>query len=150
MPSKRWLANVESVTMDLIFLAVLSLYLVVGIKVDEWITISLLGFKSHTPPLFLTNPRLYDWVRGGLFAAAAACLFRVTFAWYLGVGALYAAWMLTTWGGQHLAFKTFRTIMREVLDRADTDSDRQSALEYLNKTDAELRDMAMKANKLGW
>ena len=69
----------------LIFLVFLSLYLFVGINIDQWITISLLGFKLQTPEFFMTNPRTYDVVRGLILAATAACLFGVTFAWYFGV-----------------------------------------------------------------
>lgn len=134
---------------DLFFLVFLSLYLVVGIKVDQWTTISLLGFKLQTPQLFLTNPRIYDVVRGLILAATAACLFGVTFAWYFGAGALLVAWFTTTWVGQRLAFNRFRAVCLEVAEHAETEEDRTSALESARKSNAELRDMAMLMNKYG-
>lgn len=134
---------------DLIFLIFLSLYLVVGIMIDQWITLSLLEFKLQTPLLFLTNPRAYDVVRGFIFAATAACLFGITFAWYFGAGALLVAWFTTTWVGQRLAFNRFRAVCREIAEHAETEEDRTSALESARKSNAELRDITMLMNKYG-
>ena len=135
---------------DLIFLVFLSLYLFVGINIDQWITISLLGFKLQTPEFFMTNPRTYDVVRGLILAATAACLFGVTFAWYFGAGALLVAWFTTTWIGQRLAFNTYRTVWLELAEHAETEDDRTSALEYARKSNTELRDMVMLMHKYGW
>jgi hypothetical protein len=134
---------------DLTFLVFLSLYLLVGIKIDQWITISLLGFKSETPELFMTNPRIYDVVRRLIFAATAACLLGVSFAWYFGAGALLVAWLTTTWIGSRLAFNTFRAVCLDVAEHAKTEEDRTSALESARKSNAELRDKAMLMNKYG-
>lgn len=134
---------------DLFFLVFLSLYLVVGIKIDQWTTISLLGFKLQTPLLFLTNPRFYNLVQWLIFAATAACIFGATFAWYFGAGALLVAWFTTTWVGQRLAFNRFRAVCLEVADHAETEEDRASALESARKSNTELRDMAMFMNKHG-
>ncbi len=132
---------------NVFFLIFLSLYLVVGIKIDQWTTISLLGFKFQTPQLFMINPRIYNVVRWLIFVATVACIFGITFAWYFGAGALLIAWFATTWIGQRLAFNRFRAVCLEVAEHAETEENRTDALESARKSNAELRDMAILMNK---
>jgi hypothetical protein len=134
---------------DIAFIVFLLLYLVVGIRVDQWITISLLGFKMATPLQFLKNPRVYDYARIAVFVVATATLLNVSFPWYFGAGALAAAWFITTWIGQRLAFNEYRRICQHLADTAETTDERSSALQSARKTNSELRDMAMMMNKFG-
>ena len=132
---------------DALFVVLLFLYLVVGVKVDQWITMSVLGFKLETPLRFMTHPRVYDIVRIFLFGATAACLPWVGFPWYLGLAALALAWFATTWLGQRLAFNQFRAIFKDFAAEADTAEEQASALENSRKSNAELRDMVLLMSK---
>jgi len=54
---------------EFLFVILTVVYAVVAIKVDQWSTISYLGFKTETPQLFLSNPSLYHRTRILLFSA---------------------------------------------------------------------------------
>jgi hypothetical protein len=131
------------------FITLLMLYLVVGAKIDQWITISLLGFTTETPLKFHESPRLYDLVRIIILVAAATTLFGVSFPWYLGAAALGISWFATTWIGQTLAFNKFRQVCQDLADTADSAEERTSALAEARKSNSELRDMATIMNKYG-
>lgn len=129
---------------DIVFIALLLAYLAIGIKVDQWITISLLGFKSETPLIFLKSPHILVRVRIGVFIAAAATLWGITFPWYLGGGALAVAWFTTAPIGQRLAFNDFRRICQELAETAETVDEKSYALVSSRKTNPELREFALK------
>lgn len=100
-----------------LFVALVLAYAIVAIKVDQWFTISCLGFKSETPQLFLTNPKLYQGVRILLFAAAVVTLFYArNIPWYLGAAVLAVVWLGAFWIGRILAFADFRRIHREMME----------------------------------
>ena len=99
-----------------LFLILTIVYALVAVKVDQWFTISRLGFKSETPYFFLTKPQAYHWVRIALFAAAvAALLFASAVAWHWGFAVLLAVWLGSFWLGRKLAFRAFRRIHREMI-----------------------------------
>ena len=133
--------------MNAIFILLLALYFVVGVKIDQWITCSLIGLRLETPRLFMTRPRMYDAVRIAIFGAAAVSLAEVTFPWHFGLAALAAAWFATTWIGQTLAFNNYRKISKYLADTSETEEERATHLESAKKSNAELRDMAMLMNK---
>jgi hypothetical protein len=58
-----------------IFIILTALYALVSVKVDGWITILALGFKSETPMMFIQNRKIYDFVRSILFLGALAISF---------------------------------------------------------------------------
>src|SRR5215467_2534263 len=99
---------------DFAFAGLAAAYLWFGSKVDQWVTISMLGFKLEVPQGFLEHPRTYDAIRFVLLAAAAACLFVTSFVpWYVGVAILAGAWFATTWIGQRRAFTVYRAVWQE-------------------------------------
>ena len=133
---------------DLLFVALLVLYLWFGAKVDEWTTISILGFKLETPQGFLEHSRAYSRIRSALFLLAIASVYGLQyFSWYIGVAGLFGAWFATTWLGQRMAFNTYRRRWREGLKDADSESDRAFAEAESQKTNAELREHVLNSRQ---
>jgi len=125
-----------------IFIIFTMLYTLVSVKVDEWITISALGFKSATPMMFMQNPKIYDFVRSILFFGALAVSFMTPdMPWITGVIILVIVWLAAGSIGRKKAFSVYRRILREMMATADTDSERVKYKEYSQKTDQELADM---------
>ena len=132
---------------DVIFFVLISLYIIVSIKVDEWITISALGFKMETPEMFLMNPRVYDIVRSALFLCAVAAFFAMSIK-HVGV-ILVLAWLGAGWIGRKKAFKNYRRILGEMMDSAENDTERAEYEAASKKTDNELMDMVQMSMKYG-
>ncbi len=59
---------------DALFILLVTVYGLVAVKVDQWYTISRLGFKMETPQLFLTNSQGYHNIRIMLFTLAGISL----------------------------------------------------------------------------
>ena len=99
-----------------LFFILTGVYCLVAVKVDQWFTISRLGFKSETPEFFLTRPQAYHWVRIALFVGSvAALLLESAVPWYWGLAVLFLVWLGAFWLGRRLAFRTFRRIHREMI-----------------------------------
>jgi hypothetical protein len=118
------------------------LYTLVSVKVDEWITISSLGFKSETPMKFLQKPRFYDVVRSALFLAAIATSFgMVDIPWYIGLVILAVLWFAAGSIGRKKAFNKYRQILREMMACAETPEEQAEYEKASNKTNQELMEM---------
>ena len=103
-----------------LFVTLVVMYAVVAIKVDEWFTISRLGFKTETPQLFLTNSRLYHRTRILLFAGAVIALFFApAIPWYFGAAGLFTVWLGAFWIGRKFAFNKYRQVYREMIEDGD-------------------------------
>ncbi len=131
---------------DVIFFALVSLYIVVSVKVDEWITISALGFKIETPEVFLKHPRAYDFVRSALFLCAIAMFFVMSIR-YVGGVTLALAWLGVGWIGRRKAFNNYRQILGEMMDIAENDEEKTEYEAASKKTDQELMDMVQMSMK---
>ncbi|MEI7678346.1 MAG: hypothetical protein WCK07_03025 [Betaproteobacteria bacterium] len=102
---------------EFLFVILTVVYAVVAIKVDQWSTISYLGFKTETPQLFLSNPSLYHRTRILLFSATVAALFLAhAIPWYLGAAGLAGVWLGAFWIGRSLGLSDFRRIHREMIE----------------------------------
>ena len=90
-------------------------YFIVSKKIDEWTTISALGFRTETPPLFMSNESLYHGLRIILFLM---CLFLSYQIGEIIIGSVVtiAIWFFSTLIGQKSAFKSYREIMGEFGD----------------------------------
>ena len=133
---------------DVIFFAMVSLYIVVSAKVDEWITISALGFKIETPEMFLRYPRAYGVVRSALFLCAIAMFFAMSTR-YVGGVTLVLAWLGAGWIGRRKALRNYRRILGEMMDSAENDEERVEYETALKKTDQELMNMVQMSMKYG-
>ena len=79
---------------EAIFIILTALYALVSVKVDGWITILALGFKSETPMMFIQNRKIYDFVRSILFLGALAISFLTpNMPWITGVIILAVVWL---------------------------------------------------------
>jgi hypothetical protein len=122
----------------------------VSVKIDGWITISALGFKSETPMMFIQNPKIYDFVRSILFLGALAVSFITPdMPWITGVITLVVVWLAAGSIGRKKAFSVYRRILREMMAAVDTDSDRVEYKEASQKTDQELADTVETSMKYG-
>ena len=136
--------------MALVFIALVVIYTVVAAKVDEWITISALGFRLETPEMFLRSPRRYDVVRAALFIGAIAILFGTSaMSWYMGTGILGVAWLGAGWIGRKRAFKIYRRELREIMNETDSAGAKAEFEAALKKSDQELMDMVQRRMKYG-
>jgi len=135
---------------EFIFLVFVVLYLVVSSKVDEWITISALGFKSATPMLFLQKPRVYDIIRSILFLIAVAmCFVMTSIPWYVGLIILAVVWFWAGSIGRKNAFKSYRRSCLEMIEFAETPEQKAGYEKMANKSDQELLEMAQTMMKMG-
>ena len=133
-----------------IFIVFTILYALVSVKIDGWITISALGFKSETPMMFIENPMIYDVVRSILFLRALAISFMTPdMPWVIAVIILVIVWLAAGSIGRKKAFSVYRRILRDMTSAADTDSDRAGYKEYSQKTDQELAEMVETSMKYG-
>ena len=113
------------------------LYAFVAIKVDQWQTISILGFKSETPELFLRSPRAFHTVRILLFLCALAASYLAKgLAGYISFVALAATWLGAFWIGRKLAFNSYRKIYREMIEY-DEQTKASDPAEYARMTEGE-------------
>ena len=133
---------------DVIFFVLISLYIVVSIKVDEWITISALGFRMETPEMFLKHPRAYDIVRSALFLCAVAMFFAMSTR-YVGGVTLALAWLGAGWIGRKKALNSYRRILGEMMDSAENDKEKAEYEAASKKTNQELMDMVQMSMKYG-
>lgn len=114
---------------DIVFLLLVALYAGVAMKVREWVTISLLGFKLETPQLFLEQPWAYGLVRVLLFLVTAAIAFAIASApWYAGIAALVVVDVAANLVGRRKAYATFRKL-HLYLAESETDPQKKASLE---------------------
>jgi|TARA_B110000208_G_C11331926_1_gene270302 hypothetical protein len=125
-------------------------YVLVSVKVDEWITISALGFKSETPMRFIQNPRFYDVIRSSLFIGAVALSFITQdISWYVGLIVLAVVWLMAGSIGRKKAYSSYRRILREMMASAETTDDRVEYEAASEKTNEELAVMVETSMKYG-
>ena len=126
--------------LDALFVFFLILYFALAAKVDEWITITRLGFSIETPQGFMDHPRWYDAIRSLFFLAAGAVLYDTRFIpWYIGLGILAIVWLAAGWVGQGRAFETYRKMWRDAPLDPETPADKAFREAESSKADAELR-----------
>jgi hypothetical protein len=124
---------------DLIYLIFIALYFAVSIKVDYWLTISILGFASETPEYFIRNSRAYDYFRGALFVLAVFfAILSDLMPWYVDIMFLFIAWLGAGNIGRKLSFKRYRTVLTEMLPFSETEQEKNDYLSKIQKTDMEL------------
>lgn len=133
---------------EIIFIILVSLYILVAIKIEEWITISALGFRIETPEMFLTHPEVYDVVRAVLFLLAVVTLFLISIKILSGV-ILAVAWIGAGWIGRIKAFNNYRFILREMMSTAENEHERAEYYASSQKTNQELREIVQISMKYG-
>jgi hypothetical protein len=136
--------------LEITFFLLLIFYATTSTKVDEWITITALGFKTDTPKAFLKHPKAYALVCWTLFLAALATAFHVqTLPWYLTSAALFAAWLGGGWLGRKRAYRTYRQIIWEMMEYGETPEQLVAYEAASKRTDKELAEAVAHSNKWG-
>ena len=135
---------------DIVFLALLALYIWYSAKVDEWVTISSLGFSLEAPQGFLENPSRYNHIGLIILAACIASLLAVDrIPWYAGLLLVAVAWFATTAIGQRRAFDTYRRRCNEALQE-ETSAEKKEFFEAESKkSNTDIRDLLISRIKAG-
>lgn len=98
------------------FLVLVILYALVTIKVDQWFTISRLGFKTETPVRFFMYPSGFQSLRIVLFIFTVMPIIDLkVIPWYVGVLILAVVSLAAILIGHKLAFNDYRRIHRELI-----------------------------------
>ena len=135
---------------DILFIIFVLVYFWFSIKVENWITIYHLGFRTETPQLFLKNQKIYDAIRVILFIT---CLILAFYApiipWFVCLSVIAIIWVLSGKIGRNKAFNKYREILK---DLAEHEEDEQQKSEYIIESKKEndiLQDRVTQAIKLG-
>ncbi len=124
---------------EIFFLLLVALYFTISIKIDYWTTISILGFKSETPMLFLQKPKYYESVRGVLFLSAIGLSFMTNiFPWYANLAFLAFIWLCAGSIGRKQAFSMYRNILKQMLEHAETKEEKDRYLTEIQLTNEDL------------
>ncbi len=126
----------------IIFIILVVFYFVVAIKVNEWIVISALGFKSFTPAGFLRNPRIYVLVKYYLFMGALAVSFFLPIRWYVCLVVLLVLWVGANSIGRKLAFRSYRHSFSEIANDETNPASKADYILFSKKSDKELLELA--------
>ena len=133
--------------MNVLFFVLAVFYYLLASKVDYWITISLLGFKSECPAAFLRKEEIYHYAVWALFLSATAVGFFSTLPLWAFIAVMIVLWLLSGSRGHASAYKKYREIMYEFKEDADTPEKEAELDREIAKTDQELRDMALERAK---
>jgi len=135
---------------DALFLIFVTIYLWISIKVENWITLYYLGFKSETPPLFLKNQRIYDVARIILILICIALAFNaVLIPWFICLLIIAFIWVLSGKIGRNKAFNKYREIIIELAEQEMDEQQKSEYTEESKKSNHFLQDKVTKAIKLG-
>ena len=113
-------------------------FMLIVAKIREWKVISSLGFQTSAPGMFLTNEKFYH------FTCLIIAILILIISFFVddvlhGLVIVIVAWLLGRNSGKNKAFLSYRTIMKEAMDFAETDEERKAAENLMNQTDAELK-----------
>ena len=114
------------------------IFMLIVAKIREWKVISSLGFQTSAPEMFLTNEKFYH------FTCLIIAILILIISFFVddvlhGLVIVIVAWLLGRNSGKNKAFLSYRTIMKEAMDFAETDEERKAAEDLMNQTDAELK-----------
>ena len=107
-------------------------------KINEWVIISALGFKSSTPQYFLTHENFYHYI-GWLIAALIIISSFFIADLITGFITVIVAWLLGNNSGKTSAFSSYRRTMKEMMEIAESEDERKTYEVEMNKTNAELK-----------
>jgi hypothetical protein len=120
---------VVKIVIDMLFIIFVLVYFWFSIKVDNWITIYHLGFRTETPLLFLKNQKTYDVIRITLFITCLIMTFYTNIIpWVICLFIIAIVWVLSGKIGRNRAFDKYREILK---DLAEHEEDEKQKSEYL-------------------
>lgn len=98
-----------------------------------------LGHKFECPLLFLKHPLPYSIVSITTFwSSLATGIILSEYEWYIPIILLLAIWLFANNRGRIKAFAKYRNILRTLAESANSETEKQSYIEELNKSNAEL------------
>lgn len=102
----------------ILFIVFSLLYVVIGIKVKQWETITILGFRTETPEVYLRNPRAYNLTRSFCFLVAviAAIFSSYRYSATIGFPVLGVLWFFVNNRGIDSGIKEYRRAMKETCE----------------------------------
>jgi len=135
---------------DILFIFFVLVYFWFSIKVENWITIYHLGFRTETPLLFLKNQRIYDAIRIILFITCIIFSFYTTIIpWYICLFVIAAIWVLSGKIGRNKAFDNYREILKDLAEHEEDEQQKSEYLLELKKSNDILQDRVTQSIKLG-
>lgn len=135
---------------DILFIIFVLIYFWFSIKVENWITIYHLGFKTETPLLFLKNQKIYDAIRVTLFITCLILTFYANFIpWVICLFIIAIVWILSGKIGRGKAFNKYREILKDLAEHEEDEKQKSEYLIESNQTNDILQDKVLQAIKLG-
>ena len=118
-------------------------------KIEYWMTISALGFKTQTPLGYLQSPGTFHLVNRVLGVAVLVSTLLEEDYFYIGIIVWILIQLSTAKTSRKLAYDKYREIVNELIINADEGEDTSDYEEYRAKTDEELAEMVDRAMKSG-
>lgn len=128
--------------MEIVYFITLSLYLIIGVKVDQYVTIYTMGYKTEVPLAFLQYPNIYKLVSGLLFFCNLIILIFID-NWVLGLLILAVVWFIVGKIGHKNAFKNHREALRDLLENEKSEEMRSQLKTELEKNDSQFNEELM-------
>lgn len=129
---------------ECMFAVLALLYFTIATKVDEWETITQLGFRTFTPENYLRNPQYYHYTSWAIFwFAAISCFWISIVPWTWGILVLLILFFVSGFIGHNKGINIYRQILVELLEAAKREDDeemRAYILHDLQKSNSELLD----------
>lgn len=133
--------------MILTFICLVGLYAFVARKVDYWVTIDLLGFRSETPILFMRSKWIYHVSSLGLFISTVVVGINSPVPVWIVVPGMMMVWLLTVKSGHSAAYRKYREILHSLKELSDTPAEKAEIDSKIAKSDAALSSDVMAASK---
>jgi len=141
---------VVKIVFDILFIIFVLIYFWFSIKVDNWITIYHLGFRTETPILFLKNQKIYDVIRITLFITCLILTFYTTIIpWIICLFIIAIIWVLSGKIGRNKAFDKYREILKDLAEHEEDEKQKSEYLMELKKSNDILQDRVTQSIKLG-
>lgn len=102
----------------ILFVVFSFLYVVISMKVKQWETITILGFKTETPEGYLRNPGAYNLTRLFCFliAVIGAIFSSYKYSATIGFPVLGILWFFVNNRGIDRGIKEYRRVMKETVN----------------------------------
>jgi len=128
---------------DILFMILISAYLWFSIKIENWMTITYLGFPEETPLLYLKHSRIYTFIRALIFVLSIILSFFMTFIpWILCFLIVALFWVLSGKIGRDKAFNTYREIFTEAAITEENSDKKNDFIKESKKSNHEIQDIA--------
>lgn len=138
------------IVIDILFIIFVLVYFWFSIKVENWITIYHLGFRTETPLLFLKNQKIYDAIRIILFITCLILTFYATIIpWFICLFLIAIIWVLSGKIGRNKAFDKFREILKDLAENEEHEQQKSEYIIESKKSNDILQDRVTQSIKLG-